>query len=162
MLSVITSGAVPPVAAGKKEKASAGQFLGKEDVTRANRRSLCSREAFRLPGVADYHSSVTIPFAGAGRFQDVSSYFAFVRDLYLPLWSHVKKPLLAIQAVDDPIIPPHVCRPVYDECEKGQGVVQVITQRGGHAGFFEGLRGASWSDKVSLQFLESYLSTVSK
>ena len=101
---------------------------------------------------AEYDRVVTAPLHD---FADEHDYWA--RSSSGPFLSRIRRPTLLIGALDDPIVPtdglPEL-RTLPPE------VTAEFTERGGHAGFFEGRwpwRLTSWAERRALEFLGGVL-----
>jgi len=68
--------------------------------------------------------------------------------------SGIKKPLLCISAVDDPIVHPGALPK--EQSRANENILLAVTARGGHVSFLEGLwpSGASYSDKLTVEFIK--------
>lgn len=66
-------------------------------------------------------------------------------------------PTLALVARDDPLCPPEVWKKAVESASKSPGIMVAITEYGGHCGFFEGICGSSWLDRVGS--LEHFVGT---
>lgn len=64
----------------------------------------------------------------------------------------IKVPLLCLNAKDDPILN-HISIP-YQECMSNDNIILLITNTGGHVGWFHGqIRPKRWYPKPSIEFL---------
>jgi uncharacterized protein len=124
-------------------------------------RSKVVRKAAAYPGFVDvarvrrartftqYDNLVTAPLHG---FADAMDYW--VRASSGPYLPRIRRPTLLIGARDDPIVPA-VSLP--DPATLPGCVRAEFFPRGGHAGFFDAWRGASWAERRALAFLAPLL-----
>jgi predicted alpha/beta-fold hydrolase len=119
------------------------------------------RKAAAYPGFVDvagvrrartftqYDTLVTAPLHG---FADAMDYWVRASSgSYLP---RIRRPTLLIAARDDPIVPASA---LPDPATLPGCVRAEFFPRGGHAGFFDGWRGASWAERRALAFLAPLL-----
>jgi predicted alpha/beta-fold hydrolase len=95
-----------------------------------------------------FDDAFTAPSNG---YRDADDYYA--RASSGPLLGRIRRPVLCISAVDDPLIPGDSLPP-----QRALGLVQHLrTERGGHVGFMAGwlLRPRFWAEAQALAFLES-------
>eukprot|EP01120_Amphizonella_sp_Union-15-10_P008889 TRINITY_DN3286_c0_g2_i3.p1 TRINITY_DN3286_c0_g2~~TRINITY_DN3286_c0_g2_i3.p1 ORF type:complete len:380 (-),score=40.06 TRINITY_DN3286_c0_g2_i3:70-1209(-) len=93
------------------------------------------------------------------RFTRIVFGYETVDDYYRDASSinHIKDiriPTLLINAKDDPIIASHAL-PII-QCQENPNTILVLTERGGHVAFLQGLwpfSSGSWADKVTAEFL---------
>jgi predicted alpha/beta-fold hydrolase len=93
--------------------------------------------------------------APANGYRDADDYYA--RASSGPLLDRIRRPVLCINALDDPMIPGESLPP-----ESSQGFVQHLrTNRGGHVGFLTGsvFRPRFWAEAQALAFLETVVAT---
>ena len=105
--------------------------------------------ARRARTFAAYDDAVTAPLFG---FTDARDYWR--RASCRPYLARIARPVLAINAADDPFVPA-AALPTPDELSPY--VRLVVTPRGGHVGFIEGgwpWRVASWAERRALDFLD--------
>jgi predicted alpha/beta-fold hydrolase len=124
-------------------------------------RSKVVRKAAAYPGFVDvagvrrartftqYDSLVTAPLHG---FADAMDYW--VRASSGPYLPRIRRPTLLIAARDDPIVP---ASSLPDPATLPGCVRAEYFPRGGHAGFFDRWRGASWAERRALAFLAPWL-----
>lgn len=67
---------------------------------------------------------------------------------------HIKTPLLCLNAADDPFSPAHAIP--LEEAEKSENVAIIVTAKGGHIGFMEGIwpSGANYMDLVLAEYID--------
>jgi uncharacterized protein len=91
--------------------------------------------------------------APANGYRDAADYYT--RASSGPLLDRIRRPVLCINALDDPMIPGESLPP-----DSSQGFVQHLrTNRGGHVGFLTGsvFRPRFWAEAQALAFLETVL-----
>ena len=66
-------------------------------------------------------------------------------------------PLLSLMADDDPLIPAKVWEATRTAAIKSKHIILLETKRGGHCGWFAGIRGKSWLDQRVVEFLTAAL-----
>ena len=101
---------------------------------------------------AEYDRVVTAPLHD---FADEHDYWA--RSSSGPYLAHIRRPTLLISALDDPIVPTDG---LPDPRALPPEVTAEFTERGGHAGFFEGRwpwRLRSWAERRAVEFLAGVL-----
>ncbi len=98
---------------------------------------------------AEYDRLVTAPLHG---FADEVDYW--VRASSGPYLGRVRRPTLLIGARDDPLVP---AAALPDPATLPACVRLEVSPRGGHAGFFDGRRGASWAERRAVAFLAARL-----
>ncbi|CAD5123874.1 DgyrCDS12181 [Dimorphilus gyrociliatus] len=85
-----------------------------------------------------------------------SSYVEYYEDACIYNKLHrIKIPLLCLNAADDPFSPAH-CIPI-EEAKNCENVAIVVTAKGGHIGFMEGLwpTGANYMDSVFAEYINA-------
>eukprot|EP01126_Amoeba_proteus_P012461 TRINITY_DN1512_c0_g2_i19.p1 TRINITY_DN1512_c0_g2~~TRINITY_DN1512_c0_g2_i19.p1 ORF type:complete len:236 (+),score=37.20 TRINITY_DN1512_c0_g2_i19:661-1368(+) len=94
----------------------------------------------------EYDSLVTSKLFG---FKTVDEYYGYSG--CVNYFSGISIPTFFISAIDDPIINPNTI-PV-GLCRSLQNIALILTNRGGHCAFLEGLcpTGISWADRVILE-----------
>jgi len=104
----------------------------------------------RLKRVRDYDAMVNVPMHG---FASVDDYYRrasagpFVRD--------IRVPTLIVHAEDDPMVPPWCVRPWLRDAP--EAVEQVWSDRGGHVGWFGGLREQDWVETWAIQRVREFV-----
>lgn len=78
----------------------------------------------------------------------------------LPLIPNIKTPIIFINALDDPLIPEQLWRPVQEICKNSNNEhVFILLKHGGHLGFLEGgsfkPNSISWLDRFIIQIANS-------
>jgi len=73
----------------------------------------------------------------------------------------INVPFLSLMADDDPLAPPAHWVESLATAKGSHHVVLLQTKRGGHCGWFSGLRGKSWLDQRVVEFLEASLNAES-
>jgi predicted alpha/beta-fold hydrolase len=122
----------------RKVRAKATRYPGFVDV----------RAALRARTFAAYDRIVTAPLHG---FADERDYWR--RSSSGPFLAHIRRPVLLINALDDPFIP---VASLPAAAALPPGIQTEFTAHGGHAGFLEGLawRARSWAEARAVDFLE--------
>lgn len=108
--------------------------------------------ALRARTFAEYDRVVTAPLAG---FADEVDYWT--RASSGPYLARIRRPTLAINALDDPFIPP---ASLPDPSSLGPYVRMELTTWGGHCGFIDSRwpwAVSSWAERRAVQFLASAL-----
>jgi predicted alpha/beta-fold hydrolase len=108
--------------------------------------------AMRARTFAEYDRDVTAPLCG---FVDEIDYW--VRSSSGPLLERIRRPVLVINALDDPFVPSPA---LPDRATLPPWVTAEFTPRGGHAGFIEGRwpwASTSWAERRAVDFLASRL-----
>jgi len=101
---------------------------------------------------AEYDRLVTAPMFG---FADERDYWA--RSSSRGFLPDIRRPVLLINAVNDPFVPPAALP--RDEVAGSPWIEAVFVPEGGHAGFLEGPWGRrSWAEGRALAFLHRHLS----
>jgi uncharacterized protein len=97
-----------------------------------------------------FDDAFTAPSNG---YRDAGDYYA--RASSGPLLDRIRRPVLCISALDDPMIPGETLPPE----RPGRPVQHLRTDRGGHVGFLTGslLRPRFWAEAQALCFLENVL-----
>ena len=95
------------------------------------RLTLSIDDCMRLSSIRDYDEKITAPSYG---FPNAEAYYE--RASVAPHLPHIAVPVLAIHAEDDPIVP---VAPMRAHAPRALAIDLVVTRRGGHVGFFEGL-----------------------
>ncbi len=90
-----------------------------------------TRGLWRLRTVRQFDERFTAPHGG---FHDASDYYA--RTSALPVIPRIRVPTLVLHALDDPFIPSEPFRA--PEVAANPSVLLVLTERGGHVGFYAG------------------------
>ena len=104
--------------------------------------------ALRARTFAEYDRAVTAPLNG---FADERDYWR--RASSRPYLSRIRRPVLLVNALDDPIVPPEA---LPDPTALPPGVRAEFVPHGGHAGFLQGrwpCRVESWVEPRALEFL---------
>jgi len=71
---------------------------------------------------------------------------------------NVKVPLLLINSIDDPIVPPFLVP--HESPKNNPNIILVTTKYGGHLGFAEGFffpKATHWHERVALQFIRAVI-----
>lgn len=126
----------------RKVRAKAKAYPGFVDV----------KAALRARTFAAYDRAVTAPLHG---FADERDYWQ--RSSSGPYLAAIRRPVLLINALDDPFIPVASLPPV---AALPPGVQAEFTAHGGHAGFLEGgapWRPRSWAEARAVDFLDPLL-----
>jgi predicted alpha/beta-fold hydrolase len=121
----------------RKVHAKAARFPGALDAARAE----------RARTVVAFDDAVTAPLHG---FASADDYYA--RSSAIGYLAGVRRPLLAINALDDPMVP-RDCLPSAAQCNGH--VLLETTERGGHVGFVEGMPWSPryWAEGRAVAFL---------
>lgn len=122
----------------RKVRAKAKVYPGFVDV----------KAALRARTFADYDRIVTAPLHG---FTDERDYWQ--RSSSGPFLAHIRRPVLLINALDDPFIP---VASLPAAAALPPGIQTEFTAYGGHAGFLEGMvpwRPRSWAEARAVDFL---------
>lgn len=103
-------------------------------------------------GIAAFDEAVTARLFG---FESAADYYA--KSSSGPMLSKIRRPCLAINAKDDPMVPPETLPDV----DANPNVSWLRSGRGGHVGFIAGsvLRPRFWAEREGLQFLEKHAVT---
>ncbi len=126
----------------RKVRAKAKTYPGFVDV----------KAALRARTFADYDRIVTAPLHG---FTDERDYWH--RSSSGPFLAHIRRPVLLINALDDPFIP---VASLPAAAALPPGIQTEFTPHGGHAGFLEGTvpwRPRSWAEARAVDFLDPLL-----
>jgi predicted alpha/beta-fold hydrolase len=110
------------------------------------------RAALRARTFADYDRVVTAPLHG---FTDERDYWR--RSSSGPFLARIRRPVLLINALDDPFIP---VASLPAAAALPPGIETDFTAHGGHAGFLEGVvpwRPRSWAEARAVGFLDALL-----
>eukprot|EP01114_Cavostelium_apophysatum_P018006 TRINITY_DN5478_c0_g1_i1.p1 TRINITY_DN5478_c0_g1~~TRINITY_DN5478_c0_g1_i1.p1 ORF type:complete len:412 (+),score=55.38 TRINITY_DN5478_c0_g1_i1:111-1346(+) len=79
----------------------------------------------------------------------------------IPYVTKVKIPMLFLNSLDDPVMPPHKHAKVIpiESVSQNSNIAFALTHRGGHIGFLGGSKfwNESWGDRVCLEFLSAAL-----
>mmetsp|Transcript_30101 Transcript_30101/g.39635 ORF Transcript_30101/g.39635 Transcript_30101/m.39635 type:complete len:474 (+) Transcript_30101:170-1591(+) len=115
-------------------------------------------EILRCLTIREFDEKATVPVWG---YENVKAYHEdSVSADYVP---KVKIPLLAIQALDDPVVSRRGIP--YDHFRTNPNTFLVTTERGGHIGWGEGtsnpLLNASWAEKLTISFLSELHTAIS-
>jgi len=116
----------------------------------------------RFPGLLDegavrgsgtfraFDGTVTAPLHGFGSAEDY-----YTRSSSRGFVAGVRRPLLAISALDDPLVPPDSLP--FEEAGANPFVTLLATPAGGHVGFVSGgpLRPFHWAEARAIEFLAS-------
>ncbi len=102
----------------------------------------------RARTIAAFDDAVTAPLHG---FESAQDYWR--RSSSGPFVAGVRRPLLAISALDDPLVPGRSLP--LEAARENPSVTLVATERGGHVGFVSGgpLRPAFWAEERAVEFL---------
>jgi predicted alpha/beta-fold hydrolase len=128
-------------------------------------RAKALRKAARFPGLVDdrairrarsfseFDEVATAPLHGFANARDY-----WTRSSSGPLLRHLRRPLLAIAAADDPFVPPSALP--YDIERVNPLVTLEVTQAGGHVAFVEGLpwKMRRYAERRAAEFLAAALS----
>jgi hypothetical protein len=100
--------------------------------------------------MADFHDRL-YPLAG---FESPEAFYLGSNPMEVA--REVTVPVLVINAADDPVcVERNVIRHLGDMQQLAR-VTLAVTRRGGHCGFFEGLRSAdSWADRATAEYLDA-------
>lgn len=88
--------------------------------------------------------------------------FPSVADLYqwsssLHYLTHIQKPMVFINAKDDPLIPESLLAPIKEHASKHRNTLYVEMAHGGHLGFFEGgyilPNPITWLDRATISII---------
>ena len=126
----------------RKVRAKAKAYPGFVDV----------KAALRARTFAAYDRTVTAPLHG---FTDERDYWQ--RSSSGPFLAHIRRPVLLINALDDPFIP---VASLPAAAALPPGIQTEFTPHGGHAGFLEGTvpwRPRSWAEARAVDFLHPLL-----
>jgi len=123
-----------------------------------DKRNICSRG----PYASMWHDRVTRKYTG---HDTVEKYYGSMVDMVETALPKIKKPVLCLLSEDDPLAPPRACmryvdrhpKPGSKTCSSSSSVAYLLTKRGGHCGWFYGMRGISWLDEVIFEFLDASL-----
>lgn len=94
--------------------------------------------------------------------------FPSVADLYhwsssLNYLQHIQKPMVFINAKDDPLIPEPLLEPIKEHARKHQNTLYVELAHGGHLGFFEGgyilPNAITWLDRATIALVGAIVLT---
>ncbi|MGH7332131.1 MAG: YheT family hydrolase, partial [Candidatus Rokuibacteriota bacterium] len=126
----------------RKVRDKARRFPGFVDV----------KTAWRARTFAEYDRVVTAPLNG---FADEFDYWR--RASSGPYLAGIRRPVLLISALDDPLVPPEVLP--HPSLLPGQVTAEFVAN-GGHAAFLDGLwpwGATSWAERRALRFLKTVL-----
>lgn len=100
-------------------------------------------------GLRDFDSLLTSRMSG---FSSADEYYNSAS--CTNVIDNVRIPLLLISAIDDPVVNEEGI-PIKN-AEKSDYIMLVVTSKGGHLGFLEGLwpSGKNWSDRLMKKFFE--------
>jgi uncharacterized protein len=110
-------------------------------------------EVRRARRVRDFDARVIVPMHGFASVEDYyrrASAGPFVRD--------IRVPTLLLHAEDDPMVPPDCVRPWLDDAPRA--VEQRWSDRGGHIGWFGGLREEDWVDTWAIRQVRDFIARV--
>jgi predicted alpha/beta-fold hydrolase len=106
----------------------------------------------KASSVRDLDALVATPLYG---YPSVDAYYA---DQHCcALLEHVAAPTLCLNARDDPIIHPSLLEYPRNAAAANSRLISAVTRRGGHLGWAEGWRPASWYERVCFEFLDASL-----
>lgn len=105
----------------------------------------------RVRSFAAFDGAVTAPLHGFASAQDY-----WVRSSSGPFLAAVRRPLLAISALDDPLVP--AASLPLQTARRNSFVTLLTPPRGGHVGFVSGgpLRPACWAETRAMAFLADF------
>lgn len=63
---------------------------------------------------------------------------------------NIRTPTLFVNSLDDPVIEDKC--PAYVSLRNNSYCLEVVTETGGHCGFFDGIRASPWTDRIALEF----------
>jgi predicted alpha/beta-fold hydrolase len=107
------------------------------------------RRLRRLRRVWDFDASVIVPMHG---FASVDDYY---RQASAGPWVRkIRVPTLLLHAEDDPMVPPDCVRPWVERAPSA--VDQRWSERGGHIGWFGGLREEDWVDTWAIRQVREF------
>jgi len=69
----------------------------------------------------------------------------------------IRTPLLCMMSLDDPLCPPQMCARAFTTAISNPAIAVATTMQGGHCGWFEGVRGESYVDRVALDWIMAAL-----
>jgi len=98
--------------------------------------------------IAEFHDRLypLAGFASRDAFYRGSNPMDVARDLTVPVF--------VLNAADDPVCVAHNVHRHLDDMQQLERMTLALTQRGGHCGFFDGLRAReSWADRVIAEYL---------
>ncbi|KAK0054130.1 abhydrolase domain-containing protein 15 [Biomphalaria pfeifferi] len=132
----------------------------------------------RLKSLLCRHSKALAPVIDVDRAVSTWSYPDFLRNVYGALYGHanmeefwdmndplrdvddIEVPFLCVNSLDDPIC---ACADIpYDLFKCYPNFLLVTTSKGGHCGFLEGFPPKSWSDSLSLDYVEASVELTTK
>jgi len=70
---------------------------------------------------------------------------------------HVKTPLLCIGCLNDPIVDASLTQIPTDAAKTNPNIINVVTEHGGHIGWYEGRNREQWSTKLYFEYVNSFL-----
>lgn len=76
-----------------------------------------------------------------------------IHSLGLTALKNIRTPLLCMMSNDDPLCPPQMCARAFTTAMSNPAIAVATTTQGGHCGWFEGARGESYVDRVSLDWI---------
>eukprot|EP00930_Biecheleria_cincta_P096459 TRINITY_DN88303_c0_g1_i1.p1 TRINITY_DN88303_c0_g1~~TRINITY_DN88303_c0_g1_i1.p1 ORF type:complete len:460 (+),score=53.44 TRINITY_DN88303_c0_g1_i1:41-1420(+) len=124
--------------------------------------NLATHLAVRRPYGSTWHDLFTRRYTG---HDSVLSYYASVEKIVQQALPKIRVPVLCLLSEDDSVTPPSTfSKFIQSQHAKGEDVTLCtsspwlafsVTKRGGHCGWFYGLRGFSWVDEVATEFLEA-------
>lgn len=104
---------------------------------------------------SEYDQLVYCPFYGYSNMEQFWEMNNPIRDV-----DDIEVPVLCINSLDDPV---SACTDIpYDLFKCYPNFLLVVTNKGGHCGFLEGLPPKSWSDILCLDYIESVVEFTTK
>jgi len=67
--------------------------------------------------------------------------------------------MFMLNALDDPVVPEYVIKPVFETCKKNENLLMMTTKWGGHLGYHEGIipNQATYMDKAIIEYFDAVL-----
>lgn len=87
-------------------------------------------------------------------FNDYASYNQVTNPIYV--FENVKIPLLILNAADDPVCHIQNLAPYKQSIMRMPNVAVVVTTKGSHCGFYEGVKTKSWATRLMADFFKSH------
>ena len=119
-----------------------------------SKKNLVMHPLVRRPYASIWHDMVTRQYTGHAT---LDAYYKSLTHMVEEALPQITTPTLCLLSEDDPVTPMSTYRKFLPSggAQSSPWVAFSLTKRGGHCGWFCGIRGLSWVDDVAVEFFEA-------